>query len=255
VDTERSEPTILKCVFCGRELSPDTAVRFRGALACQECAASHREVRRFNEAPFYAAAALGCLIGLINVLYAMADALQYAPLGPTIYEPPLQLYFTLFILSVPLQAMGLYALHRVELHKAGILTLLIGLATTAILVVSLYDLMVTGPTYVVNETVFFKSFNYYASASAFYALFMLSAGLGIVLYVGRTKIENWTLAAAAMYLIGGGVAPFSYVVPPFGFVHSIAYAFAFIFFFTRRSSEVTEPVESLEYEPIGADEP
>jgi hypothetical protein len=254
MDTETARQSSLKCVFCGKEINPEAAVRYRGALACPECAASHREVKQFNETPFYYAASIGCLVGLVNVLYAMMHALQYAWLGPTIYQPPLELYIALFTISVPLQALGLYALHRLELHKVGTVALLVGLITTLTLVVALFDLITTGPAYTLNETLFFKSFNYYASASALYALFMLVAGLEIILYIGRTKIENWTLAAAAMYLVGGGTAPFSYVVPPFGIVHSITYALAFIYFFTRRRSIVPEPIETVEYQPMATPE-
>lgn len=253
MNSEEMEDSTLKCIFCGRKVSPEDAVRYRGALAHRECALAQEPVKEFKETPFYMLAAVGCLIGLVAALYITLHALQYAYLGPSAYLPPLVLYLTAFMLSIPLQSLGLLALNRVELQEVGVLSLAIGIVSTGVFGASLYDRLVTGPYFLLEEMILPKGYTYYGWAVILYILFLGVAGIGIMLYVGRTKIQNTTVAAVGLYLLMAGLVPFGYTMPPVGFVHALLYAAAFVFFFTREDTVEREPVETLDYSNIRAE--
>lgn len=233
-------------------MSPAEAVRYRGALSCKDCALSQKPVKEFNETPYYSLASFGCLVGLIATLYAMLHALQYAHQGPSIYVPPLVIYLGALFISVPLQSLGLLALNRVDLPKVAAVSFIVGILATAILVASLYDWLTTGPYYLVEEVVLIKDYYYYGWANFMYVLFIFTAGAGILLYVGRISIENSAIATAGLYFLAGGLNPFGYVLPPVGPVHSLLYAVAFIFFFTRKEVNERQPVETLDYRTVAA---
>jgi phosphotransferase system glucose/maltose/N-acetylglucosamine-specific IIC component len=98
-----------------------------------------------------------------------------------------------------------------------------------------------------------KGYVYYGWAVILYILFLGVAGIGIMLYVGRTKIQNTTVAAVGLYLLMAGLVPFGYTMPPVGFVHALLYAVAFVFFFTREDTVEREPVETLDYSNVRAE--
>ena len=191
-------------------------------------------------------------MGLTIALYALVHTLKFANVGPAFYYPPLDLYFAAFMVSVPLQAIGFYALNRMDLRRLAIVIVVVGIVTIAALGWSLYDFVFAGPSYRLEGTftIMPKGYNYYPTAGGLLFLFHLAAGSSVLLSLGRKKVENLAIATGALYLLGGGLAVFSYLVPPVAFLHAFMYAVAFIFFFTREDTKEKEPVETVRYQAV-----
>jgi hypothetical protein len=248
VSIEPEKESTVKCVFCGKQLEKSEIVRYRGAISCRDCAKEHGPTKQFNERPFYIIAGLGCIIPIPAILYMVIHGLMFAPLpGP--YAPPLTIYFTALIISIPMQAVGLYALNWVELPRAAILTTVLSFVIMLIQTASLYD-FILGPTYVVESIAFPKDYLYYSLATTTYTFFMATAGVAILLGLGRTRLDNPAAAAAAMYILGSGTNLFQQILPTVGFVHVFIYAVAFVFFMTREDVNEPESISSVGYHPM-----
>lgn len=249
---EGEKDTTVKCVFCGKELDKDTMVRYRGALACRNCAKEKGPTRQFNERPFYILAAIGCIVAIPTILYTVMHGLILGPL-PGTYSPPMAVYFGGFVISIPFQALGFLALNKTELPKVAILTTILSLGLMAIQAWSLYDFVVNGPTYLVETTVHPKDFTYYSLATVTYTLFMATAAGAILIGYGRTNLNNPAVAAGGMYLLGSGTNLFIQILPTVGFFHVFIYAVAFVFFMTRQDVREPDSIASVDYKPMDAE--
>ncbi len=245
----------LKCIFCGKTISAKEAVRYSGALSCNDCAMKQEPVRQFNERPYYIAAAIGCLLGVLAMAYATVHAALYAQVGLSYYYPPLDLYFISLIVAVPLQSLGLYALNHSEPKRASLLFPVLGLFACIVFGLSLADFLIAGPSYVTEGhiDVFAKGYSYYPSVGTVLVLFYLGAGCSILLETGRSKIEYRSVAAGGLYLLASGLLLFPLALPPVGFIHSTMYFTALLFFSTKRDVREPQPLETLGYTPVGSE--
>lgn len=250
IDSEQE--TTLKCIFCGKELEKHEIIRYKGALACRDCAHEKGPTKQFNERPFYIIAGLGCIIPIPAILYTVMHGLMFAPL-PGLYSPPLAVYFGAFVISIPLQALGLFALNKTELPRVAILTTVIAIVLTIIQAQALYDFVVLGPTYLGESVILAKDFVYYSLAMVTYTLFMVTAGGAILFGLGRTRLDNPAIAAAGMYILGSGTNLFHQLIPAVGFVHVFIYAVAFVFFMTRENVKEPDAIASVGYQPMDAE--
>jgi hypothetical protein len=242
--------SILTCTFCGKDLSKDEIVRYRGALSCKTCAQAQEPVKDFNERPFFLLAALGTLIGLFVVTVSVIDALSFYPMQFDFYVPQLGFYFSGIFFALILQGFGVYALNRTDLHSVAIITSLATVIAAVAQIVAIWDLATNGPYYVFNSVTYTKGFVYYSYATAAYTLFAIAVGLGILFMLTKTKLENTSIAAGGLYLVGGSLGVFGFLWPPFGFLHILMYAVAFVFFFTRKEIVEKEPIETLDYKTV-----
>jgi len=244
--------SILTCSFCGKELSKAEMVRYRGALACRTCAQAQEPVKDFKEQPFFLLAALGTLIGLIVVTVSVIEALKFVPMQFDFYIPQMMFYFSGISIALFLQAFGVYALNRANLHSVAIITTLATLLAGIAQIAAIWDLVTNGPYYFINSVRFTKGFLYYSYTTAAYALFSIAVGLGILFLLTMVRLDNTSIAAGGLYLVGGSVGVFGFLWPPFGFLHILMYSVAFIFFFTRKESIEKQPIETLDYKTIDA---
>ncbi|MHA1768309.1 MAG: hypothetical protein ACTSV3_00450 [Candidatus Thorarchaeota archaeon] len=248
MSTEGDQESILKCVFCGKRISADEAVRYRGALACRECALAQEKTKQFNERPYSILAGIGCVIVIPTILLMTMHGLMYAPTPG--YVPPLMIFLGGFAISLPLQAAGLFALNRVELPRVAIITVIVALLTTVSMALAVYDLAANGPTYVVESIVYVKQLTYYSDTMGLYILFCLVAAIGVLLGYSRTRMDNPAIAAGGGYLIASGINIFHPVLPTVGFVHVAIYAILFVFFMTREDIVDPEARTTVAYEPL-----
>lgn len=241
--------TILRCTFCGKGLSKTESVRYRGALSCNECAQAQEPFKDFRERPFFILGAFGTLIGLFVVTLTVLQALTYILLMWS-YAPPLIFYFGGLAVALVLQGFGVYALNQSEIPIAGKIGALVAFVSAFAQSVAIWDLIVDGPFYIIDNQTFTKGFGYYPFTVVSYTLFSLIVGLGILLQIGRTRIDNTTIVAGSMYLVGGSIGAFSYSWPPVGFLHIFMYAAAFFFFFTKKEFIEKDPIETLDYKTV-----
>ena len=244
------KPTGLTCIFCGKELSKSDAVRYRGAISCRECALAQEPFKDFKEKPFFLLASVGAIIGLFVVTMTVLHALIFAPMEMGFYVPPMMFYFSGIAIALVLQSFGIYALNRSYIYTASVVGVLVTVASALAQVLAIFDLIVDGPYYVIDSQVFAKGFGYFSYVTISYTLFSFAVGLGILLHIGRTRIDNVTVLTGAMFLLGGSLGSFSYIWPPVGFLHIIMYAVAFLFFFTKEELLEEEPIETLDYKVV-----
>jgi hypothetical protein len=166
------------------------------------------------------------------------------------YIPQMMFYFSGISIALFLQSFGVYALNRTHLHSVAIITALATFVAGIAQVVAIWDLVTNGPYYFINTVRYTKGFLYYSYTTATYALFSVAVGLGILFLLTRTKLDNTSIAAGALYLVGGSLGVFGFLWPPVGFLHILMYVVAFLFFFTRKEMTEKEPVETLDYKAI-----
>lgn len=248
MDSEKS--TILTCTFCGKELSKDEMVRYRGALACRDCALAQKPIEDFNERPFFLLAAIGTLVGLFVVIISAIEALTFVPMQFDFYIPHMAFYFGGMAIALLLQSFGVYALNRAEIHSVAIITALATIIASIAQAVALLDLVMNGPYYIFESITYTKGFMYYSYTTVSYSLFTIAVGLAILFEFTRAKLDNTSIAAGGLYLMGGSLGAFGYLWPPLGFLHILMYIVAFLFFFTRKDIVEEEPIETLDYRAI-----
>ncbi len=244
---------ILTCIFCGKELGKEDIVRYEGALAHRTCALSQEQVKDFKERPFFLLAALGTLIGLFVVTISVIEALTFTPMQFDFYIPHMTFYFSGISIALILQGFGVYALNRTYLYSVAIITALVTFVAGFVQILAVLDLVTNGPFYVFDNISYVKGFTYYSYTSVAYVLFSIAVGLGILLLLSRIKLDNTSIAAGVLYLVGGSLGVFGYLLPPFGFLHIMMYAVAFLFFFTRKEIVEMEPIETLDYKHLNDD--
>ena len=242
--------SILTCIFCGKELSKSEMVRYRGAISCKDCAKSQEPVKDFKERPFFLLASIGTLIGLFVVTVTVAQVFSFVPMQIDLYIPNMTFYFGGLAIALILQGFGVYALNRSQIQSVGILGALTAFVSAIAQIIAIWDLAIDGPYYVIGSTTFTKGFGYYSYTTVTYTLFSLAVGIGILLLIGNVKLDNTSVVAGAMYLVGGSIGAFGYVWPPMGVLHIFMYVAAFVFFFTRKEIVEKDPVESLDYKSV-----
>ena len=247
---DREKAKLVSCIFCGKELDASTAMRYQGAIACNECILAQKPKGSFEERPFFIIGALGALIGLFEVTIGVLYALVFTPVMFDFYIPPMTFYYCGMTVSVLLQGLGFYALNRELIPAASIACLLTALVSVITQILAIWDLIIGGPYYEIEGMILTKGFGYYSLTVTMYALFTLTVGLSIILYVGQTKIENVTVAASGMYLIGASFGSLGFLWPPVGFIHVLMYIAAILFFFTRTDIVMKGPVETLDYQIV-----
>lgn len=247
--TQTEKGSEIRCVFCNRELSKEETVRYRGAISCRECALSQKQVRHQVARPFFLLASIGCIIGLLTVEFNMVYDLMYRQVLLFMYSPPLPLYFAGLSIAVILQSLGFYAINRPINRNVGIEVAVIGLVTALLQIASVMDIIVNGPFVMIEEVLYPKDFtNYFSTTHLVYSLFMLAAGLSILVEIGRTRIQNIAIAAGALYLASGATLASVYIWPSIGFIHILMYVVAFVFFITQRDTPEEKPITTLGYE-------
>jgi hypothetical protein len=241
---------LLTCTFCGKEFDKSEMVRYRGALSCKTCAYSQEPVEDFNERPFFLIASIGTLIGLFVVTVTVVEAFNFTPMQVDFYTPDMGFYFGGMAIALVLQGFGVYALNRSGILAIAIIGALAAFVSAIAQIVALWDLMTNGPYYVISDVTLRKGFGYYSYTTTTYIIFSFAVGLGILLLMAQAKLDNTSIAAGALYLIGGTLGIFGYLWPPVGFLHILMYVVAFMFFFTRKNIIEKEPIETLDYKTI-----
>lgn len=247
--TKAEEKNEIRCVFCDRKLSREEVVRYRGAISCRECASSQEQTPHMAARPFFLLASIGCIIGLMTVEFNLIYDLMYRQVLLSSYIPPLPLYFTGLSIAVILQSLGFYAMNKPINKNVGILVVIVGLLVALLQIFSVMDIFVNGPFVMIEEVLIPKDFtNYFSTTHLVYSIFVLAAGLSILVEIGHTRIENTAIAAGALYLVSGVTVASAYIWPAVGFLHIVMYAVAFVYFITRRETPEEKPITTLGYE-------
>ena len=165
------------------------------------------------------------------------------------YIPPLPLYFAGLSIAVILQSLGFYVINRPINKNIGIVVVIVGLVTALLEIFSVMDIIVNGQFVMIEDVIYPKDFtNYFSTAHLAYSLFVLVAGLSILVEIGRTRIQNIAIAAGALYLVSGATAASAYIWPVVAFTHVLLYAVAFVYFVTRRVTPEEKPITTLGYD-------
>ncbi len=247
--TQAEKKSEVKCIFCHKELSGEQIVRYRGAISCRECALSQEQTPRLRARPVFLLASIGCIIGLLTVEFNMLYDLMYRQVLLSSYIPPLPAYLAGLSIAVILQSFGFYAFNKPFNKRVGIMVASVGFITALLQIFSVMEIIVNGPFIVTEETLYPKDFtNYFSTTHLVYSLFVLVAGLSIVVEIGRTKIQNIAIAAGVLYIASGVMGASAYIWLPVGLLHILMYATAFVFFITRKEAPEEQPITTLEYE-------
>jgi hypothetical protein len=242
---ENEQSSEIKCIFCGNPLRKSEMVRYRGSIACRECAEKQRDAAILNSTTFYYLAAIGCLVALINFIYFTFHGLVFLPLSGPSYVQPLVPYFLAMTVALILISFGLFAISRENLPFAGIIGVLVSLLAAAMSAISLHDFVTNGLTYILDSVTYTKTLNYYSTTLATYSLFCLIAGIVILLHITDYKTENTSIVSASFFLISAFVAMTTWTWIYAGFIHAFTYAVTFAFFITREKKSGQYPIESL----------
>ena len=247
--THTEEKSEIRCVFCNRKLSREEIVRYRGVISCRECARSQRQIPSQAARPFFLLASIGCIVGLMTVEFNMLYDLMHRQVLLPSYIPPLPMYFAGLSIAVILQSLGFYAINRPINRNVGIEVAVVGLVTALLQIVSVMDIIVNGPFVMIEEVLYPKDFtNYFSTTHLVYSLFMLAAGLSILVEIGRTGIENVAIAAGALYIASGVTVASVYIWPAVGLVHILMYVVVFVYFISRRETPVEKTITTWGYE-------
>jgi hypothetical protein len=235
----------IKCNFCGRKLERSEMVRYRGAISCRKCAEEMESKSKPVIKPFIYVAGIGCLVGMVTFIYFTLDVLLYSQISPESYIQPLVPFFTGLTIAMVLVSFGLYAINRVELYQASIISVLVGILTAIPSVIALFDFLTTGPYYVIEEITYTKTLNYYPTVIAAYSLFAIVTALAILLHLTNTKTEIVSIASAALFLVSASVVMSNWTWIIAGFLNTLTYAVAFGFFVSRRVTYDEELIQPL----------
>ena len=225
----------VNCIFCGKDLGPsDEKVRYRGAISCVECANKQKGSAEPVLRPFYYLAGIGCIVGMLTFAYFTAHVFLFSNIDPESYIQPLVPFYGGLTITVALLSLGLYAINRVHLFIASIVGVLVSIYTSVISGLAVYDVVVNGPYFVIEEITFTKTVNYYSSAIGAYSLFAFVIALAILLHMTNIKTEIVSIAAAALFLLATTIAMSIFTWLIAGFINILVYLVAFVFFVTRR---------------------
>jgi len=237
------EDTEVKCIFCGRDLNRSEMVRYRGAISCRDCAEKQKPDSNPIIRPFVYLAGIGCLIGMLTFIYFTLHITLYSQVFPTSYIQPLGPFFGGMILTQVFVAFGLYAINRIHLYQASIIGTLTSLLAAVSSTFALFDFITVGPYFIVNESVFPKTLDYYPTAMATYILFVIVTALAILLHMANTKTEYVSIISVVLFLLSTLIVMSIWILA--GFLNIAAYAVAFGFFVSRKQGH-----EELQIRPL-----
>ncbi len=235
----------IKCIFCEKELEQNEMVRFRGAISCRECAEKQKPPSNLITKPFLYLAGVGCLVGMVTILYFVIHGYLLTPIYQFDYIQPIVPYYTGMIITLVLFSVGLYAINRIHLHVAGIIGVLTALVAASVSALAMLDFVTTGPYYIVESTTYIKTLTFYPNVIAAYTIFALVAGLSILLHMANIKTENIPIASAALLLLSSALVMTSWTLLYASLLHILTYAVTFVFFVTRKQIFEEEPIKPL----------
>lgn len=239
------DETEVKCIFCGKVLDRSEMVRYRGAISCRECAAEQESKPKPILRPFFYIAAIGSLVGMLTFIYFTFHVLRFAIIYPTSYIQPLVPFFGGMTVSTALISLGLFAINRVHLFAASIVSVVIGAIATISSALAVYDFITAGPYYIIETVTYTKTISYYPTAIATYSLFAIVAALAILLHMANIRTEYLSIASAGLLLLSSAIVISIYTSIVAGMLNTLVFAVLFVFFMTRRRVYEEDPIQPL----------
>lgn len=237
----------IKCIFCGKDLDDRREmVRFRGAIACKECAEKQEPTSSSAMKPFVYLAGIGSFIGMLTFMLFTLRGLLFASLD---YIEPVDLFFTGMMTTFVAIAFGLYAINRIHFHIASIIGMVTALIAAIFSGLAVLDFVTNGPYFVVEEITYTKTIYYYPATLPTFTIFFVVVALSILMHMTNTKTEYVSIASAGMMFVSAGMALFSWGWFLPGFVTAFAFALTFVFFVSRKrifEEEDIQPLSSLD---------
>lgn len=235
----------VKCIFCQKDLERSEMVRYRGAISCKECAEKKNSGSKPISKTFFYLAGIGSLIGMVTFIFFSFNVHLFSLINPESYIQPVVPFFGGMLITIALISLGLYAINRIHLFVASIVSVLTCVIAAVSSALAVFDFVVDGPYYAVEAVIYIKTVTYYSMTLGTFSLFTIVAGLAILLHMANIRTEYLSIASASLFLLAS-----IFIVPILGWlvtgiVNAIVYTVAFAFFMTRRRVYEEEPIQPL----------
>lgn len=210
-EAQQEKKTVVRCTFCGEPLKRDDMVRYRGAVACRQCAEdAKKQQERFTSPVFFTVGGIGALIaGAGSIGYILSRLL---PLPQWVVSG-----FTLVSVGLALISLGNLGLYFNWDRKWGFFLAALSLAGCFGGLVFVQNYIALGPAPYLEEIPAIYPLSLYIFEGGLYIMLAVNGAL-MVLTRDDHGIELLTLATAGAMLLASAI--FYLLLPAFT-LHSI----------------------------------